>query len=326
MQAPFYRVRHLHKTYRRGQIVALEDLSFDIEQGEIFGLLGPNGAGKTTLVRLLVGLLAPSSGTIHLLGEDMGRAAHRVPHLVSYFAQRPGALSSVPAHLAVALTGHMRGLTRHEADRQASALLGEFHLDRKASRPVGKLSGGEQRLVALAAALIGDLPALVLDEPTNELDPEHRRRVWDLLLERNRRMGTTIILVTHNVLEAERVIRRVGILHRGRILALGTTGELKARVDRRVRVEVKVGERATQEGLQAWQQRLALPEHPWMELGRGHYAVLLPAEQVQGVIARMLAEPGLREIDDFRILTPTLEDVYLQLGGGASLAEPPSPA
>src|SRR5690606_38950341 len=98
---------------------------------------------------------------------------------------------------------------------------------------------GQQRLVTLALALIGDRPVLILDEPTNELDPQHRRLVWDLLLERNRTLGTTVILVTHNVLEAERVIQRVGIINHGRIMALGRVGELKARVDQRVRLELR---------------------------------------------------------------------------------------
>lgn len=314
---PVYEVRDLTKTYKQGEVRANDELRFDIHQGEIFGLLGPNGAGKTTLVRQLVGLLRPTSGTIRLFGEDVTRSAGAIPYRVSYLAQRAGVLENVPAEVAVALTGHTRGLSRPESDRQARDLLDLFGLGEVRRKPIRYLSGGQQRLVALAIALIGDLPVLVLDEPTNELDPENRRFIWDLLLERNRVAGTTIILVTHNVLEAERVIRRVGIINHGRIMALGTVGELKARVDRRVRVELRLREN----GAEAPAPQVSLDGWETIALGRGHYALLVPAERLHDVIGHVLAKVGLHRLDDFRILTPTLEDVYLQLGGGKDLDE-----
>lgn len=302
-----YEVRHLTKTYREGRVVANRDLSFDIHRGEVFGLLGPNGAGKSTLVGQLVGLIRPSAGTIRLFGVDVTRSAEQVPRYVSYLAQRPGALASVPAEEAVALTGYLRGLTRHEAARQARRWIEAFGLQAAARQRVRHLSGGQQRLVALAAALVGDLPVLVLDEPTNELDPERRRQVWDVLLELNRRRGTTVVLVTHNVLEAERVLQRVGIIHHGRLVALDRVAALKARVDRRLRVEFRLREGEPD----------ALPPPPpgtdRVTLGPGHLALLVPRERLQEALAHLVAEVGLHRLEDFRVQEPTLEDVYLQL-------------
>jgi len=314
-----YEVRNLTKIYRQGAAPANDDLSFDIEQGEIFGLLGPNGAGKTTLVRQLVGLVKPTRGSIRLFGHDIVRSAAAVPRCVAYLAQRPLAVAEVYVSDAIALTGRIRGLGRREAAARARELMGLFGLEPVARRPIMRLSGGQQRLVTLALALIGDLPVLILDEPTNELDPEHRRLVWDLLLERNRRHGTTVVLVTHNVLEAERVIQRVGIINHGRIMALGRVGELKARVDQRVRLELRFSaERgevppAARVGETAGGQVL--------ELARGHYAVLVDRAELQAAVARVLDAFGPGRLEDFRIQTPTLEDVYLQLGGGTGLAQ-----
>lgn len=327
-----YEVEDLTKEYRQGRVTANRDLSFEIYRGEIFGLLGPNGAGKTTLVRQLVGLLKPTRGRICLFGEDITAAGgSTIPHYVAYLAQKPLALAEVFVEHAVVLTGHIRGLSRDEALRQGRQIIGRLGLEGVVRKPIRQLSGGQQRLVTLALALIGELPVLILDEPTNELDPENRRVIWDLLLERNRRFGTTIILVTHNVLEAERVIQRVGIINQGRIMALGTVGELKARVDQRVRLELLFAGNgpAPQQDVEPPGQDMkrddrrvdlvALTGGEVLELGRNHYVALVDRHRLQPVIAAVLDRFGLAGLDDFRILTPSLEDVYLQLGGGKDL-------
>ncbi|MDQ7794552.1 MAG: ABC transporter ATP-binding protein [bacterium] len=308
-----YRVRGLVRRYRSG-VVANDGLDFDIEQGEIFGLLGPNGAGKTTLVKQLIGLLAPTSGSIQLFGHDVVATREVVTRYVSYIPQRAGALADLTAGEALALTGRLRGMARREAALQAGELAEEFGLTAFGRRPLGKLSGGEQRLVAFYLALMNRPPILVMDEPTNDLDPSHRRQVWEKLRQLNREQATTVILVTHNVVEAEKVLERVGIINRGRITALGTVGELKARVDRRVRLELR---------LNAEEAEARLAEFTCAEvrpLGRGHWLLLVERNSARDAIDRVMGDLGLASLDDFRILTPTLEDVYLQLGGGERLA------
>ncbi|HWE62951.1 MAG TPA: ABC transporter ATP-binding protein [Chloroflexota bacterium] len=304
-----YDVRDLVKTYKAGKIRANDGLSFTIQSGEIFGLLGPNGAGKTTLVGQLTGLLRPDSGAILLYGHDISRDSRFATEVVATLTQRPLPLSDLTVDEALTITGHLRGLSRADARGAATALIEQLGLGEARHKRLGKISGGQLRLASLATALIGDRPVLVLDEPTNELDPANRRMVWDLLLALKREQDRTIILVTHNVLEAERVIERVGIINHGRIIALGTPGELKARVDRRVRLDVILAE--GQEDRAAQVQALGEA----VQVTARHWQILLPREVVAQVVDRIVNGIGLDALDDFRVLTPSLEDVYLQLSG-----------
>jgi ABC-2 type transport system ATP-binding protein len=313
-----YETQDLTKRYAGG-VLANDSINLTIRSGEIFGLLGPNGAGKTTLLRQLMCLLPPSSGTIRLFGEEITRrgGSDRVTQVVSYATQRAGALADLDAAEALRITGHLRGLDRGTAVRQAAALSGEFDLGQFGRRPLGKLSGGEQRLVGFCAALMADRPVLILDEPTNDLDPSHRRQVWDKVMQLNRERGTTVVLVTHNVVEAEKVLERVGIINRGRVVALGTVGELKSRVDQRVRLEFRLRDGQAEPaqllaGIDAAAEVRAM--------GRGLWMTLVERSAVQRVLDSLTDGQGFESLDDLRIILPTLEDVYLQLGGGDRLA------
>lgn len=306
------RVEHLTKRYKGADKNANDDLTFDICEGEIFGLLGPNGAGKSTLVNQVAGLLAPTSGSIQLYGMDAVRQPDLTAEYVALQPQNSSALWELYPEEAISHTGRFRGLTAPEARRQTDALMAELGLDGFRKRPMRKLSGGQRKLVLLAVAFVGDRPLQIFDEPTNELDPDNRRLVWEKLLERNRQ-GATIILVTHNVLEAERVVQRVGIINHGRFMALGTPGQLKERVDQRVRLELLFKAEANGFGDLLAGLGEAKP------LSRQHWTVLCPRETARGAIDQVMSTIGLDRLDDFRILTPSLEDVYLQLGGGAKL-------
>ena len=306
---PVYLVRDLVKTYKAGKVRANDGLSFDIWPGEIFGLLGPNGAGKTTLVGQLTGLLRPDSGTLLLYGQDISRDSRFATEAVAVLSQTPLPLGDLSVEEALAITGHLRGLSRRDARQAASVLIEQLGLGALHTKRLDKLSGGQLRLASFATALIGDRPILVLDEPTNELDPANRRMVWDLLIELKRQHGHTIILVTHNVLEAERVIERVGIINHGRIMALGTPGALKARVDRRVHLELILtpGQEARASIIEMLGEALQVKERHWV--------VLAARDRVQQTVERVVRDVGLDHLDDFRILTPSLEDVYLQIAG-----------
>lgn len=310
--AEVFRIQGLTKIYKGSEKKANDGLTFDIHEGEIFGLLGPNGAGKSTLVNQLAGLVKPTSGNIWLYGLDVVRTPEAVADYVAIQPQRSMALEDLYPEEAIAETGRLRGLTAGAARQETDALMAELGLDRLRWRQIRLLSGGQLKLVTLAVALVGNRPVLIFDEPTNELDPLVRRRIWDKLLERNRQ-GATVILVTHNVLEAERVIQRVGIIDQGRLVALGTPGELKALVDQRVRLELLFKEEGADWAplLSTLGEARAMTQH--------HWTVLCQRENARSVIDRLLSEISLDRLDDFRILTPTLEDVYLQLGGGSDL-------
>lgn len=312
-----YRVENLTKIYPNSSVVANDALSFTIKQGEIFGLLGPNGAGKTTLLKQLLGLLPPTHGSIKLFGTEIVPDAAVVPYYVACMAQRPSALADLRVHEAMEITGHLRMMTRHGAKQQTRDLLEEFGLGALAKRVIAKLSGGQQRLVALCLALMAKLPVLILDEPTNDLDPEHRKKLWDKLIDINRTQGTTIILVTHNVLEAEKVLQRVGIISQGKIAALGSVSELKRRIDDRIRLDLHFTSEAVMKGVGCIVASTV--EGEVIEFSENHYVLLSERSLSEQNIKAIITKIGLTALEDFRIISPTLEDVYLQLGGGERL-------
>lgn len=312
-------VRDLVKTYpatrgRRGEpaapeVRATDGISLDVHGGEIFGLLGPNGAGKSTLVRQLTGLMRPDSGTVELLGHDLVRHPERAARLLAYLGQESTALDELTVALAAETTGRLRGLAAQEARAERDAVLEELGLTALAARPLKKLSGGQRRLACLAAALVGRRSVLVLDEPTTGMDPVARRAVWAAVDRRRAEHGTTVLLVTHNVIEAETVLDRVAVLDRGRVIACDTPAGLKERVAGEVRVELVWREAAP----------LHLPEVAALrglaqETGRKWILRLAP-DAARAAVATVTGGAAFSALDDFTLATPSLEDVYLALGG-----------
>ena len=310
-----YRIENVTKTYG-GTVVANRDITLDLRAGEVFGLLGPNGAGKSTLVRQMVALLRPDAGQILYCDQPVVPGSAWLRQRVAYLSQRPLALLDLTAREAITYTGRLRGLPASRAAAEADALLEELDLQSCADRIVATLSGGQHRLVSLGSALIGDAETLVLDEPTNELDPELRRRVWVALRERCRQRGATIVLVTHNALEAEQVIERLAVLMHGRVIAAGTPGQIKARVDSRVRVELVFRDHL--DGALAALGELGDIGQP----SANRVVLSAPRDQAQRLIARVLDVVSLDDLDDFRVMTPTLEDVYLQVADRGASPEP----
>ncbi|MGY3335753.1 ABC-2 type transport system ATP-binding protein [Streptomyces filamentosus] len=314
-------VRDLVKTYpaTRGgrgapatpEVRATDGISLDVRGGEIFGLLGPNGAGKSTLVRQLTGLMRPDSGTVELLGHDLVRHPERAARLLAYLGQESTALDELTVALAAETTGRLRGLTAAAARAERDAVLGELGLDELAGRPLKKLSGGQRRLACFAAALVGHRPVLVLDEPTTGMDPVARRAVWAAVDRRRAEHGTTVLLVTHNVIEAETVLDRVAVLDRGRVIACDTPAGLKERIAGEVRVELVWRDAAP----------LDLPEVAALrdlaqESGR-RWVLRLAPDAARAAVAGLTGGAALAALDDFTLATPSLEDVYLALGGAA---------
>jgi ABC-2 type transport system ATP-binding protein len=308
-----YVVAGLTKTYRakHGDVHATDGIAMTIGRSEVFGLLGPNGAGKTTLVRQLIGLLRPDAGRIELFGHDVVARPRVVPDFVAYLPQDDAALADLSPAVALETTARLRGLSRPAARQERDAIVEELGLAEFAARPIAKLSGGQRRLAGVGAALVGGRPVLVLDEPTTGLDPTARRAVWAALERRRAAQGSTVVLVTHNVIEAETVLDRVAIIDHGRVIACDTPGRLKATVDRDVRLEL------------AWRDQPPLTDPLVRELhaqavehGR-RWSVRLPADRARAALGELTSGPLFAALDDFTLATPSLEDVYLALGGAA---------
>ncbi|GMK39945.1 ABC transporter ATP-binding protein [Paenibacillus sp. CCS19] len=303
-----YDVQQLYKRYDAKSPYANEDITLQIMQGEVYGLLGPNGAGKSTFIRQLAGLSRPTSGVITLFNQDLVAHPEVAANLIAVQPQGSSLpVQSNPAEV-IEITGRLRGLSHDAARAAMKELLERFGLTKHANKRIVQLSGGLRRLVNIAATLIAERPVLILDEPTNDLDPEIRRTIWQCIRD-TARNGSTILLVTHNVVEAEQALDRVAIIKNGRILAEGTPSALKGKVENKVRMELTLREGAA---------AFAFPQGVEMtDVGKNRHVLIVEREDAEKQIAYVMNQ--FHVIEDFRILTPTLEDVYIQISGGERL-------
>ena len=306
------RLDQVEKVYggRRGQrVVANQDISLRVREGEMFGLLGPNGAGKTTLVLQILGLLKPTSGSIEVLGLAPSGASLASRSLVGYLPQGQFGMQGIDVERALRYTGALKGQTEVEASTQAEQLIEELELHRFRRRPVDKLSGGLIRIVNLGMTLMGNPRLLVLDEPTSNLDPERRRIVWSAIRRRNREEAVTCLLVTHNVLEAEQIVDRVGVLVNGRLDLCGTPASLASSVEQQTRIQVTMG-RAAARDLGELQPYLQARE-PADEEDAERVRLLVDDAVVSEVATELLSKVASGGVRQLRVASTSLEDIYL---------------
>jgi ABC-type multidrug transport system ATPase subunit len=251
----------------------------------------------------MVNLLRPTSGQITLLGKPIADDALYVPTRVGYMPQETHSLNTLTVGEALYFTAHLRGMSRPAARSERDALLELWQIKDLRDKDNSRLSGGQRRLLRLAVAMAGSPPVLILDEPTNDLDPLRRRLVWDILRRVNHERETTIIFITHDAIEAEKVIERVGIMRDGTLVAVGRPSDLKRSVDRKLRLEL----------FSATPPHLP-PELPRRQLQPGRWLALLEWEQAGAVLNAL----DMDQIEDFRLYSATLEDLYLHY---ASVAE-----
>ncbi|HEY8144287.1 MAG TPA: ABC transporter ATP-binding protein [Kofleriaceae bacterium] len=227
------RVEHLSKRYalRGGDppfLQAVADVSFEVRAGECFGLLGPNGAGKSTTIHCICGLFPPTSGSVSIGGFDVARDPRRARQLLGVCSQEDTLDTDFAVRDQLVRYGRFFRISKAEGRRRADELLARFGLEAKSSAPIESLSGGMRRRLQVARSLISDPKLLVLDEPTTGLDPEVRRVVWQVLVDR-RAAGVGLLLSTHYMDEAERLCDRIAIIHGGKILDIAPPSDLIAR-------------------------------------------------------------------------------------------------
>jgi ABC-2 type transport system ATP-binding protein len=292
-------VSHLKKTY--GDVKAVEDVSFEVNEGEIFGMLGPNGAGKTTTVECITGLRRPDEGTISVLGLDPQvdrNALHPVVGVQLQFSTFPDKLK-VCEIFDLYQSFYLNPVNSEEL----AQVLG---LEEKLGSYYKTLSGGQKQRLSVALALIGQPKIAVLDEMTTGLDPQARLDIWELI-EKTRDRGTTIILVTHYMEEAERLCDRVALIDRGRIIALDTPDGLAEKVTGGKQVRFVPSK--------PFEDRLlkALPEVKTLEHQGKHVKVVGSGQLVNAVILT-LAKKGVEALD-VQMEGATLEDAFVKLTG-----------
>jgi ABC-type multidrug transport system ATPase subunit len=254
----------------------------------------------------MVGLLWPTSGSIRLFGDDVVAMPELIPTKVGYFGQRVSALWAFTPVQFLQMTGQLRGMQSRPALEQARDLIEMMGLRDRANRMLLTFSGGELRLVCVLSALMGRLPVMVLDEPTAELDPVMRQRVWNVLFSYNKDAGATVILVTHNVLEAERVVDRVAIIDQGKVLDDGTPADLLRTMGDEAKLELRLKPAAAE-------QSGEIPG--WTRLRHEFYARSAPRNEAARILYEVTGALPRDSIEDVRLVSPTLEDFYVKAVG-----------
>jgi ABC-2 type transport system ATP-binding protein len=300
---------------RFGEVIALDGLDLTAPHGQVVALLGPNGAGKTTLVRVLATLLKADAGSAHVLGLDVRRDAARLRERIGLAGQYAAVDENLTGLENLTMVGRLYGETRKSAKARGRQLLKRFDLLDAANRPTKTYSGGMRRRLDLAAALVAEPPVLFLDEPTTGLDPRSRLSLWGVI-EGLVAEGTTALLTTQYLDEADRLADTIAVIDHGRLIAEGTSDQLKDRLGGE-RLEIHLYD-AADSGVAVQALVPMSDEPPSSDAG----LVSVNVRDRTGAIVeavRRLSEAGVG-VDDLALRRPTLDDVFLALTGhGAEL-------
>ena len=305
---------HLVKTYRNGEVLALNDLSLDVEEGTVLSVLGPNGAGKTTVVRILSTLLTPNSGSASVGGIDVIKSPDKVREIIGLSGQYAAVDETLTGWDNLVMFGRLYHLGKKAAIVRADELLERFSLTESARRPIKTYSGGMRRRLDLAAALIVQPKVLFLDEPTTGLDPRGRQEMWGVI-EELVKGGVTLLLTTQYLDEADQLADEIAVIDHGKVIARGTSDALKTQVGgERLEVVVDVAHIApTMEIVTRVSGSVA-------SLDEGLRKVSAPVTTGAGAlieVLRSLDGAGIHPLD-VALKRPSLDDVFMALTGHAA--------
>lgn len=294
-------------TRRFGEFVAVDRLSFEVRTGEIFGFLGANGAGKSTTIRMLCGLLKPTSGSASVGGVDVGRDPEGVKRRIGYMSQRFSLYEQLTVDQNIRFFAGIYGLTRQRLDERRRFALEIAGLRGREHMRAADLAGGWRQRLALGCAILHEPPIVFLDEPTGGVDPLSRREFWTLIDDLSA-SGVTVLVTTHYLDEAEHC-HRIAIINAGKLAAIGTTDELRGVFRDRTIVEIHASNPVEAMRL--------LDETPGVEktsvFGTSVHAVLASGrDQIADDIARTLETAGAQVTSVARV-QPSLEDVFLEV-------------
>ena len=317
-EMPAIEASGLVKNY--GKTRALDGFDLAVPQGTVYGLLGPNGAGKTTAVRVFATLLRPDGGRAQVLGHDVDKQEAEVRRVIGLTGQYAALDEYLTGRANLIMIGQLSRLTQAAAKRRADELLERFNLTKAANRAVKTYSGGMRRRLDLSASLIGQPQVLFLDEPTTGLDPSARAMMWEIVrgLAAD---GTTILLTTQYLEEADQLAERIAVIDGGRVIAEGTSDELKASIGgEHLEVTLAAGQDA--ETAMVALKSFAKGEITRDETGRRLSLPVAAAEGLTTHVVRALDEAGV-EVNDVTMGRASLDDVFFALTGHASTSDSP---
>lgn len=303
----------LVKRYEGG-IQALSDVNLKVEEGDIFGLIGPNGAGKSTMIKILTGLLAPTSGSATVAGFDVEREAKKVKEVTGFLPENPGYYENLTARQNIEYFAEFYGLARDERKEKADMLLEMLGMSQWKDEKVGRFSKGMRQRLGVAVSVVNDPAVVFLDEPTHGLDPYGMAQIRNLIVRMNREMGVTVILSTHLLFEVAEVCKTVGILASGKMIATGETNALSMQLrdmsQVKYRIEVKAGAGGTSNITGEVEQ---IQDVIQVEVdGRLMVVVAKAGTDPREAISRAITRTG-GVVLSFEEDTPSLEDVFLKV-------------
>ncbi|MEK4760117.1 ATP-binding cassette domain-containing protein [Viridibacillus sp. FSL E2-0187] len=290
---------------------AVDGVNLNVRAGTIYGVLGPNGAGKTTTIRMLATLLKADEGSTRIFGYDVAKDPHIVRQLIGVTGQYASVDESLSATENLIIFSRLLGLSRAESRNKAAELLEEFGLTEAAKRPLKNFSGGMRRRLDLAASLIAQPPLIFLDEPTTGLDPRTRNQMWDTI-RRLVKTGSTVLLTTQYLQEADELADRIAVIDHGRVVAEGTVNELKASVGTSSLHLSIQNPRDIQDARQTIEQVLKVQTSISSEVGK-IMAPMTDADKVTDLLIS-LRQKGIR-LDEMSVQKPTLDEVFLTITG-----------
>jgi ABC-2 type transport system ATP-binding protein len=296
-------------TKRFGDFTAVDDVTFTVRRGEVYGWLGPNGAGKTTTIRMLLGLLKPTAGCCHVLGYNAATQTKAMQAHVGYMSQLFTLYNDLTALENIRFYGQAYGLSRRQLRRRRQEIIEMAGLQRREHELTANLSGGWKQRLALGCAIVHDPKVLFLDEPTAGVDPISRREFWELIY-MMASQGVTILVTTHYMDEAE-LCQRVGFISKGRLVALDTPDRLKQSQMRGQVLEIDCGRsQAAMPILQAARRSGELPFDEVALYGAQIHVVVPDAQEFREPVRALLEREGV-PVKGIEWIAPTLEDVFI---------------
>jgi len=312
-------VKELTKSY--GSLIAVDHVSFEVKDKEIFGLLGPNGAGKTTIIRMICGMLRPTKGTAVVAGFDVSQKPQEVKRRIGLVPDISNLFGELSARINLEFMGKLYGLDKKTRRERIDQVLELFHLKERQNDPVKYYSKGMHRRLTIAAALIHQPEILVMDEPTSGLDAQAARLVREITIDLNKE-GRAILLTTHQIDEADRLAQRVGIIDRGHLIALNTPEQIKNSTEGMHALEIKILNEVDQ---QRWIPIIGGTEGvDNVFLAEGKIRILSKdLSQIIPAVVNLVDKHG-GKIENISVAQPTLEDAYINLTGKSIREEPMS--
>lgn len=307
-------IYNLYKIYKnkKEEIIANNNINFTAKNGEIIAFLGPNGVGKSTFVKQIIGYLSPTSGDIKVLGENIRKINRPIISRIGYMMQsRYSHWDHLTVKGALYYSGKLKKIPDIEIEGQISYLVEKLDLVNETNRKMQSLSGGKKQSAALACSIIGFPEIIILDEPTNGLDPHKRILLWNFLKEINKERNTTILIITHTVNEIEDIADRVVIMGDGKILKQGTPKELKSELSDQIRIEFELDNNISIEDVNFHYGYF----HTWSPDNTRLFVYTTQSEMIKLIEKAFMNKVISEHMKNIQIYRSTLEDIYIKIMG-----------